>query len=121
MAVDEALVDTFIATAQKHRTGADGKLFHQRLVDAPPGRREVHQRRLDGFASRLPNCQQRARQRLGQHHHARPAAIRPIVDTAVVVVGEIAQGPQLDVDPTRFERTPCDAVNQVGSEQLGEQ
>ena len=47
---------------------------------------------------------ERALQRLGHHHHARPAAVGPVVDAAIVVVGEIAQRPQAHVDLLRLER-----------------
>ncbi len=123
MAVDDALVQALVAAAQQRRAGAVGPLAHQRLVDAATSGCEQH----DGacgharIRARARHRDQRALQRLGQHHHARAAAERAVVDAAVGALGVVAQGPQLHVDLARFVGAARDALRQERREQVGEQ
>jgi len=76
---------------------------------------------LRSLGTRRTHRLEGARQRLDQHHHAGTAAVGAVIDTAIVVVGEVAEWPQRDADLARFERTPRDAVRQVRREQLWKQ
>ena len=65
----------------------------------------MHHRRRGGAAVGSDR-RQRALQRLGQHHHARPAAEGAVVDPSVGVLGEVAQRPQAHIDLRAFDLRP---------------
>jgi hypothetical protein len=64
---------------------------------------------------------QGALQRLGQQHHAGPAAERAVVHALVHTVAEVAQRPQAHVHLLRFECAPRHAERKVRREQFREQ
>ena len=107
MAVDEALVDAFVAGAQQHRAGAASELGHR----APAERRPAGVNFTTGAATSSravrANRGQRALERLDQHHHARAAAEGAVVDTRVRRVGEVAQLPE------RTSTQPCSKARRV--------
>lgn len=119
VAVDEALVDALVAAAQQDRPRAGRELAHDGLVDAAAGGGEVHDRRALGAGG--AHGREAALQRLDEHHHAGAAAIGAVVDAAVVVVGELAQRPQVHVDLLRLVRAARHAQRQVRGEEVGEQ
>ena len=51
----------------------------------------------------------RPRQRLGHHHHARPAAVRPVVDGPVRIRREIARIPHAERPQSALQRATGDA------------
>ncbi len=120
MSVDKTLVDALIAPAQQHRARALCKVAHQRLVDAPAGGREMdHVRR--GWVTISDHRRQRPLQRLGQQHHARATAERPVIDALVGALTVIAQRPQAHVDLPRFVGAPGHAEFEERLEQLRKQ
>ena len=116
--VDETLVDTFVAGAEKH--GASGECADRFLSQRLAGRREVDQGRGRRFVAIRPNGGERAFERLDEQHHAGAAAVGPVVDARVRRVAEIAQLPEADVDLPRLEGAPRHAVDEMRLEELGE-
>jgi hypothetical protein len=98
-APDQSLVDPFVASGEHHDALLFRKLRHQRVIEHAPLRRQVHHSRLRYTTAFLPLPRRRQRffQRLGHHHHAWSAAIRAIVDAAVIVGREVARIPQHQV------------------------
>jgi len=91
-AANQTLVDTLVAPAQKDEPRFLCEGGYLRVIHRRPLRREVNHFRsplLRRFRRR-----DRALQRLGEHHHAGPAAVRPIIDRAVIVRREITRIPQ---------------------------
>ncbi len=119
VAIDEALVDAFVARTEQHRTPAE--VADRRLPEHLPGRREIDERRGHGLVSIGTNGRQRPFERLDQQHHAGPAAVRPIIDAGMRRVAEITQRPEADVDLPGFESASRHAVHEMRLEQLGEQ
>jgi hypothetical protein len=77
--------------------------------------------RQPGLAAVGNDGVQRAQQRLGQHHHAGPAAKGTVIYPAVGAVGKVPQRPQPHIDLPGFEGTAGDALCQVRAEQFWEQ
>ena len=72
-------------------------------------RREQHRPRL---AARRADVLGRAKKRLGLHHHARPAAIRHIVDDPVPVGREVPEVVHLQVDDPGLDSPRHDPFGQ---------
>ncbi len=122
--IDEALVDALVAATHEHGALAAGELAHHRLVDAPPGGREVHDGERTAHRRRHAlgaDGRQRPQQRARQQHHAGAAAVGPVVDAPVTVFGEVAQRPQAHVHRLAAEGAPRHALRQVRREELGEE
>mmetsp|Transcript_11763 Transcript_11763/g.27505 ORF Transcript_11763/g.27505 Transcript_11763/m.27505 type:complete len:216 (-) Transcript_11763:2284-2931(-) len=119
MAVQHALVDALVTAAEHDGAGARGQLAHQRLLDASAGGREMDDGWLCLAAVGLGSGQ-RLLQRLHQHDHAGAAAVGPVVDTAVVVLGEVAQRPEAHIDLAALEGTPRHAMREMRRKQLRE-
>jgi len=83
LAVDQVvghpLVDPLVAAAQQRESGRAGQLGGGRLVEGPPGGRQQQQR--PGRLHRLHGGEQR----LGHHHHPRPAPEGGVVHGPVAV------------------------------------
>ena len=121
MAIDETLIDAFVASTEQDRSGAGGKLADRRLAQWAARRREIHERRRRGLGTIGANRGERPSQRLGEQHHARTTAVGPIVDAGMRRVTEIAQLPEPDVDLACFESTSRHAVNEMRFEQFGKE
>ena len=119
LAIDEALVDAFVAGAKKN--GAVVEHAQHVLPHRLAGRREIDERRRHGIATIGANRGNGALERLDQQHHARTAAVRPVIDAGMRRIAEIAKLPQAHVDLLRLEGAPRHAVHEMRVEQLGEQ
>ena len=108
--VDEALVDALVAGTEQDRARAGGELRHRGLAKRRSRRAEAHQRHRLRFRPRGADRRQGALERLDQQHHSRAAAVRPVVDARVRWIAEVAQRPEMNVDPPRLEGTSRHAV-----------
>ena len=120
MAVEETLVDAFISSAQQYRARRRGELTDPVLGDSLPCGGEMNHRARKARTS-LAGRRQGQSQWLGHHQHARATAVRSVVHAAVVVLGKVAQRPEFDVHLAGLERTPGNALRQMGRKKLGEQ
>src|SRR5205807_2035774 len=103
----EPLIDAFVAAA-KQRQRALLRQLHRLAVIEPTALR----RQVNGFSicPVLPGCLERPVQRLGQHHHAGPAAVRTVVHRPVVVAREIARIPRREAPQSGLQRAAGDAA-----------
>src|SRR6185295_15172945 len=93
--VQQPLVHALISPAQQSKRILRRKFHYFAVIELLSLRREVDH----PSARRI----QRLLQRLGQHHHPRAAAVRALVDRAVVVGREVARIPRLQRPQPRFE------------------
>src|SRR5688572_7708451 len=83
--IRDALIDVLVVAAQdrelRHRGEPDGVRLHEASAA------RAHQHDRPGGSERIDRFEERLR----LHHHPRPAAVRIVVDSAMTVVGEVAQ------------------------------
>jgi hypothetical protein len=110
-ALQQTLVHRFVPSAQQHQTRLFTQSHDPIMRQRPALRRHVHhpRRRQTCRHLALARRAQRLLQRPRQHHHARTAAIGPVVHRAVAVGGEIARIPQVQATPALLERAPGNA------------
>ncbi len=106
-AFDEALVEPLVAPRDEQQARRRRELARERLVERPALRRE-HDLPRAGRQSRAQRAHGVA-QRLVLQHHARPAAVRPIVDRPVPVGREVARRHVLEREQAALARAPDDA------------
>src|SRR6185436_11928390 len=93
------------------------QLHHPAVIQlAALGREIDHPAR----ASRGFHSVQRSFYRLGQHHHAGPAAVRTVIDRPVVVRREVARVPGLQRPQARLQRAAGNPALRHRCEHLGE-
>ena len=91
------------------------KFSHERLVEASTCRRQQERAPAIGV-ERLD----RSEERLGLHHHARPAAVAVVVDHPVASVGPVAKVVDADVEESFADRPSQEAFPQRCFEDAGE-
>src|SRR5450759_3895120 len=106
-AADQSLVHALVAPAQQYCAWSRREFHHFAVIEHPALRRKVYHLALTAGDAPFGRTN-RLFQRLGQHHHAGPAAIRPVVHRAVVVAGEVARIPQLQTVARRLQRAADD-------------
>ena len=114
--LEHALVDALVAPAHEHEVRQRGERSHARLGQRRP--RGDEQDAMRGRRAR--GLVDRREQRLGLHHHARPAAVRSVVDGAVAIGREVARVDGVDGDHAGLARAADDAGGQRRLDQLGE-
>jgi hypothetical protein len=116
MGIDETLIHALIAATYQHGTVSAGHVLHHAMVQALPNGREQHDQRA--FSPLSVNNFQSFLQWLGHHHHAGPAAKRPIVNAAVVAHGYVPRIEQVHINCPRIESPASDTSGQKRGEKL---
>src|SRR6266705_3136575 len=118
-ATDQALVHAFVTPAQQYQPFFPGERRHLGVIEHRALRRKIDYSRAT--LRRGLRRGDRLFQRLGEHHHAGPASVRPVIDRAVVVRREIPWIPQREAPKPLLQRPPRDAPVGDGGERLGEE
>jgi hypothetical protein len=132
--LDHALVDAFIAATDQDDVRQRRQLPHAGLGQRRPGRRD--QDAVSPATAARAACTllraswaldqarrgllDRREQRLGLHHHARPAAVRRVIDGAVPIGREVARVDGVDGDHAGFAGPADHAGGERRPDQLGE-
>src|SRR6185503_13872201 len=116
-ALEQPLVHALVPPAQQSKAVLLRELQHPAVIQLLALRREVDH----PSASRQLDPVQRALQRLGEHHHARPAAVRTVVHRPVPVRREIARIPRRHGIQPRLQRAARDPAPGNRAKHLREQ
>ena len=114
--VDDALVDTFVATANKDHFLLFGESFGLGLSEASSLGAEVD----DGAFIYFFNCGEAVGQRLRGHDHASAATEGDVIDFFVLVFAIFADVVDFDRDEFCFEGAFNNTFAEVGAEDFGE-
>ena len=123
LAVDQALIHAFVAAAQQHQARFGRKFHHHRLIQPAPLGRQVDHPAAEPVRRLLRGARGRDRlhQRLGQHHHAGPAPVGPVIHRAMRIAGEVARVVETERVQPAFDRPTRDAAAGQRREHLREQ
>src|SRR5262245_61965560 len=103
-----ALIDPFIASADHDNARARAERRRDVVRQQPALRRHQDHRRRLSLERRFHG----AKQRLGFHHHPRPAAVRHVVHRPMSIVGVVAQVAHANLDHTAFTSPAYHAFSQ---------
>src|SRR5439155_8648684 len=114
-----ALVKTLVTPTEQQQPFVGRQLLDDRLRQPLSGRgQQDEQARVRGLRSYRFD---RVEHRLWHDYHARPAAERPIVHLVVLVLGPIADVPEVDFHQATVQRQLEQALGQVALEDFWEQ
>src|SRR5690606_7856447 len=117
---EDALIEALVVATEEDQPLRPRQIAQPGLLEARSLGREDDLAR--GFEGRLPSREDgidRGEDRLGLEDHAGTAAVRPIIDRAVPVRGEVANVGELEVEDARAARPTEDALLDDGLDHPG--
>ena len=115
----DALIEALVVPAQQDQTLLRHQLIDHRLAQNAPLRGQQHH--APPGRGHRPHAFNRSSERLRLHNHARPAAVRVVIDHLVPVRSPVADVMHMRLSHPGRKRTPKDRCRQRAIEHIREQ